>query len=351
MKKISFIATIVVAYFMVMNASATIRTVSNNPLIPAQYADITSAITAAAAGDTILVAGSPTSYGDISISKKLILLGPGPNTNNTFKFRATTGTITFGASASNSIVKGFIIFGFVYVNAGANYVLIERNYILQPAIDRYIGITGTNSIIRGNVISSPISISASGINCVINNNIFTSGYTSVTGLNSTSIFSNNITFTSVSGSYANIQNNIFIRNNTTVNVAVETSCTFCNFQRNLTYNYPPDPMLPSGSILAIPSGTGSTGSNNLNNTDPLFVNPTKIKTGIYDYSDDCHLQVSSQGHNYGTDGTDLGVYGGNFSFQMLGETDIPQIYFMMLTNPVVPVNGTLNVDVKARTHN
>jgi hypothetical protein len=56
-----------------------VRTVSNNPDIPAQYNSLQATIDAASAGDTILVAGSASSYGNITIGKKLVVYGAGYN--------------------------------------------------------------------------------------------------------------------------------------------------------------------------------------------------------------------------------------------------------------------------------
>jgi hypothetical protein len=58
-------------------AGATIRTVSNTGISIAQYNNFASAHTASAAGDTIYVHGSPTSYGSISITKNVKVIGPG----------------------------------------------------------------------------------------------------------------------------------------------------------------------------------------------------------------------------------------------------------------------------------
>ena len=56
-------------------AFAIVRTVSNNPSSPGQYTSIQAAIDASGlTGDTIMVAGSATSYGDMTIGKKLVLV-------------------------------------------------------------------------------------------------------------------------------------------------------------------------------------------------------------------------------------------------------------------------------------
>jgi len=52
-------------------------TVSNNPNAVAQYTDIPPAIAAASPGDTIYVGGSPNSYSNFTIDRKLVIIGAG----------------------------------------------------------------------------------------------------------------------------------------------------------------------------------------------------------------------------------------------------------------------------------
>jgi hypothetical protein len=66
-------------------AWATVLTVSNNPDRPAQFTQVDPAIAAAAAGDTIYVYGSLTTYNDFIINKRLVVIGAGYNTNNQFR--------------------------------------------------------------------------------------------------------------------------------------------------------------------------------------------------------------------------------------------------------------------------
>ena len=103
-------------------AQATILRVNNTTGSGAPYSDLTSAIEAAQGGDTIMVDGSSTSYGDITISKPLVLLGPG-------YWRVENGVIAEGApsatirqltvvkDAVGTIVRGMNINGVVTLRA------------------------------------------------------------------------------------------------------------------------------------------------------------------------------------------------------------------------------------------
>ena len=70
-----------------------------------------------------------------------------------------------------------------------------------------------------------------------------------------------------------------------------------------------------------------------------------------------NLTATSIGKNYGTDGTDVGIYGGSTPFVEGATTDsrfryfpkpaIPQMLDMTLNNPNIPANGTLSVNFSA----
>jgi hypothetical protein len=58
----------------------------------------------------------------------------------------------------------------------------------------------------------------------------------------------------------------------------------------------------------------------------------------------------SPGHNAGTDGTDIGLYGGNNAFSETGEhPDMPVVRVMNIDNNTVPSQGNINVHVKVTT--
>jgi hypothetical protein len=57
---------------------ATVRTVSQNVNLPAQYTDINAAIGASAPGDTIYIHASPDAYNYyINLNKRLVIIGLG----------------------------------------------------------------------------------------------------------------------------------------------------------------------------------------------------------------------------------------------------------------------------------
>jgi hypothetical protein len=127
---------------------------------------------------------------------------------------------------------------------------------------------------------------------------------------------------------ATIQNNIFYR-------ADPTQYTSgCAFNHNISYN-------PSGTF------TNLNGTGNFDNTNPQFVN---FPSGgdYFNWTHNYDLSPSSPGNNAGTDGTDIGIYGGTFPVNPYGETyNMPVIRQMNITNTNVPQNGNVNVKVRS----
>ena len=65
------------AVCMAMTAQATVLRVSNRTNSGAPYSSISEAISAAEEGDTIMVDGSNTSYSGVTLTKRVVLIGPG----------------------------------------------------------------------------------------------------------------------------------------------------------------------------------------------------------------------------------------------------------------------------------
>ena len=76
MKYHQTIAALGCALLAINIAHSAILTVDNKVGSVAMYNSVQSACNAAAPGDTILIAGSPTGYGGLTITKRLNLVGP-----------------------------------------------------------------------------------------------------------------------------------------------------------------------------------------------------------------------------------------------------------------------------------
>ena len=344
---------------MASGAFAIVRTVSNNPNSPGQYTSLQAAINAAGiTGDTIMVAGSTSGYGDVTISKKIILVGAGYH--NPYGYNTMIGSITLSrsneyVSSSGSKIMGCEISGNVTFNgAGAgvpaiNNILIERClvnsvYFFQEYYG-YIPFQYNNDTIRNCNINSGVFFQ-NGVyanlqvnNIFIHNNIFNGSGFSGSGMNLNTVYvRNNIFINRANSAIFTSINNMVIENNIFYG-AYPTGGTGCAFTKNIGYMCPDMP------------GAGNIGAGNMNSTNPLFVN-FPLLGAAFSWAYDFHLQAGSPGKNAGTDGTDIGIYGGMLPLEPGTNPHFPQM--MTLTLPSgssVPAGGTLNVHFTAKKQN
>lgn len=348
MKKL-FILTIFVMS-MIGFAKATILTVSNTNNIPGgpgQYTSPQAAHDAAYSGDTILIQGTPNSYPDLNITKKLAIFGPGYNPQRENTNKATISTIYLQNGSAGTIIAGMYISGSITFNsmsiASSNYSFY-RNYVGNIQI-YYPGGSGviSNVNIYNNIVGNVNGWNdANTINWIVSNNLI---YGNVYNFNQTSIQIKNNLFITANGTGLSNLTNCVISNNifygTTPN---NTNVTLCAFNNNLTYNCT-NPNLPYGS---------NVGSGNKNSTDPMFLNvPGTTITYTYNY----RLNSSSPAKNAGTDATDIGPTGGTYPIYqtttdfLTGEPPIPKITSLNITNSSVPAGGNLQFQVKAKKVN
>lgn len=342
MKKLSF--TLIVCSCLLSAVDAKVYTVSNNPNAPAQYSDITPAITAASSGDTIYIQGSPNTYNTTTyvVNKKLTLIGAGYDISNTdFKYATVINYINFDSAA---IVSAGGVSGAKLIGLNLSGVSFGTNHVHNVTIDRcyisYITVGGNNWLIKNSYIYSYISGYYVATNLTVTNNIFVGAYLSNMNLNSifitNNLFLNNTGQDLTSSSLANVNNNIFYNN-------TAGQCASCLYNNNIAYY--------TSAVTFPGSGTG-----NYTQHDPAFVVSTpaipipgnnipyaSIKT--YNWT----LQASSVGHNAGGDGKDIGIYGGLYPWpNFTGQSNIPLVQSFIIQNPVVQTNGTLNITVKAK---
>jgi len=324
---------------------ATIITVSNAINSPAQYTDLQLAINAANNGDTIYVSGSNSTYGNVIVNKKLVLIGTGFNPQKEFPVVAQLNSLALDSIIGQSSGAGSLIEGFnflpnnsfqslscgsgpstgyynIYTNTCLNNVTIRRNQFAS-----FIAVGGANWVLENNIIISSNIHVWNNINAVIRNNIIQFG--SILYSHQPNILVSNNLFINAYSAFdnfdnGNITNNIFY-GATPVNVGSGV------FNNNLTFNTNQN-TLPYGS---------NVGSGNINNQDPQF---TSIQTLNYQFNplDNYKLLATSPGHNAGTDGTDIGPYGGASPFPsspISGEPQVPQVKNMNINNSNLPLNG------------
>jgi hypothetical protein len=183
------------------NAMAATWTVDTNPSRPADFRSLQAAHDAAkvAPGDVLQLMPSTLSYGELTLTKRLTLIGPGYLLNQNLSFSvaapsAMTGAIDFSAGSDGSLVTGCDIFGNVrFLKAGdafPNYITIKRNFIrgvvsneaapsshvqiLQNHItsDLYMQFNDGSSglLVRGNYVGGSMQFQGEGNSGIISHN-------------------------------------------------------------------------------------------------------------------------------------------------------------------------------------
>jgi hypothetical protein len=333
----------------IMQLRAAVLLVNNTNNGPGLYPQIDAAIAAASPGDTIYVSGNASAYANCTVSKSIVLIGPGSYADKQNNTPAIVGAININSNVSDIIIQGFSLTSGVKLISKTNIsnVLISHNFFSSnDAINCYQLSNASNILISKNIfdLSSGVVMyfsNTSNINNVmIENNIIRG---SISTLNVTNaIIKNNIFYnhsgTSGSGAFFNyngpnvtnaqIINNIFFNSHPTL------FTVGCVYQNNITYS-------SSTTYPTIDSLNG-----NINNVNPLFINVPI--TGGFSTSNNYHLQSGSPAIGAGIAGADIGFYDGSNMVTYKGEViGIPVVRQMNLINTNVPQSGNVNVKVRS----
>jgi len=324
----------------------TVHTVDNRSQSGAQFTLLQDAIDAATAGDVIQIHPSATSYGNVTVGKTLNLVGLGhdPITNDQ-GLTAVLSNISFFGTATNSEVRGLTINAIVQGGGTTNN--IDNIHIIHNRINSAVSAGSSNGltdswVVEGNYFTTTgTAISTNADGWLIKNNFMLGG---VSGLNVTNLVTNNVFFSTSNSAtdvfFTNctstiISNNIFVTNGNMTEFGISSNSTNLDFRNNLTYSY------VGNTIVTLP------GTNNLDNVNPMFTTaPTTTEDEFY--NNDYNLAAGSLGLNYGTDGTDIGIFGNNFLFDTQGRPDLmPFPTSITINNNVVAPGQNLNVNFTA----
>lgn len=345
--------------FLSFTASATVWTVSNNPDRPAQFTAVQTAVDAASPSDTILVTGG-TYNETVTLVKNLVLYGEaieGPEFPHVYITAINFGRFNSSLSSSGSRVYGTRIFS-ITINpsfSGAlagqqtlDDIIIERCWIqggnmYNYANDGVSNITFRNSLISGANLYLDQSFNSNFSALLMTNCIFDNtridGYTgsNVSDMNGNLVIRNSVFLNrsnSCFGEMAEVvlENNIFY-------AAEPTGLSLSTFNNNLTYLCNSN-MIPYGDNL---------GSANIVNQDPLFTNYPALG-GNHSWDWDYSLQAGSPALGTGTNGTDIGLGGGNAPVDNLPKyAKIPGVTLLDIPVSSVPVGGTLQINIEAES--
>lgn len=306
------------------------------------YSTLQDAHDAASAGDIIYLEPTDNSYGNLTCTKQLTIIGNGYflDQNPTLKLDerdARVGTINLASGSDGSRITGCVVQGNFFVAVGD--VTIERNHTNTIFLGYNSGFSvgGNNVIVRQNYITSTVYLY--------------SGSTAATALSNVNI-TNNIILGSINAQSNSVQlNNVLIANNVVGNLAGTTAAGIrvenAVIKNNiLTYtgtisNFTPNNNSYSYNI----SGNSAFGTANGNqqNIAPtsLFVGGTASTDGAF------QLSAGSPASGAGESGTDVGAFGGTTPYRIAGIPNVPSIYEY---NQSVSGNS-LNATISTRSNN
>jgi hypothetical protein len=342
-KQVLFLALFISITSMV---SAATFTVNNNNPSPGQYTTIDAAMSAAADGDVILVNGSPTVYSCGPITKSLTIVGTGylPLKDNPLESKVSF----FGfSSAPNVSLKGLVITATPSIS-GTN-TTISGCYFSNSTLNIY-DVTGLT--VRNNVFATAayyavyfvVQNSSATPNIVFENNVFTAGAQFLnSGFANGIVLRNNVflanSATDFSGGGTGVPTNWTFQNNIFWNITIASIAPSCAFINNITYS-------PEGNTNVPITNTGMNVGNI--NANPQFIN---YSGGGFSSAHNYRLQAASAGHLAGTDGTDIGAFGGATPHTDHGMPNIPVMKVMNITGGAVPVGGTIQVTFQSTIQN
>jgi hypothetical protein len=326
MKTKTFTSVILIALVAgYLNVSATVWRVNPTPNSSAQYSTAQAAHDAATTVnfDTLYLEGSTFSFGGLTLTKKLTIIGNGyflaenPQTQYNIQPSSFNGYIYCYAGSEGSKFMGCTFLTSIYIYT--NNLTFERNNF-NSTYSIYPQTNCSDILILNNYFNYAhynLYFNQVHSNILVANNYF-AGY--VTASSSFSgVFANNIFSYPLSAYNSTLVNNIAL-----------SSVDLYNCIK--TYN------------IGNSTQFGNLDGNQQNVAQSaLFVGPTGNST-----DGQWQLKPGSPAIGAGESGTDIGMFGGEYPYKLSGLPPIPAIY--SLDAQSLPSN-TLDVNLKAKSHN
>jgi len=325
--------------FGFLAANATSWRVNNNPAIDADFATFEAAVAGASAGDTLYMEGSNFTYGVCTLTKPLVLIGPGfylteNDSTQVSNLEANFEVFTIDSTASGSRVYGCQFDDLVEIN-GSN-VVFARNWVYgESAYGIGINVGEENEVINVSILQNLVNKIEGGYysydpaahNILIANNII-GGLIRFHNL-STLVITNNIVKNEI-----NVYNSV-IKNN------IHYYAGGVGFKENggniFEYNLTARPSMPNG--------TG-----NIVNIDPNEVFADYDQSLGFSTDGKWQLKEGSPAIGAGENGADCGAFGGTSPYVLSGLPAVPHIY-----EAIVPTSGSaasgLPVIIKVKSQN
>jgi hypothetical protein len=254
------------------------------------FTSLSAAQTAAANGDTLYICGSVTSYGNLTLTKRLTLIGAGYFLSENPFTQANTYSSQLDALTCNSGSAGTLISGLATggVNIYVNNITLKRNYIRSASTCINLSETTSNITIVQNYfkqdyLSNTVNAAGNNQSLFIANNIF---------------YGNSYNLQISATSFATIVNNVFHTGSVIINNTV--------FQNNI---------MRSGTFT---SGVNNSVNNNIGNSTQFGTangNQSNVSMAtvftLTGSTDAMYMLLSgSPALGAGLNGVDCGIYGG-----------------------------------------
>jgi hypothetical protein len=338
MRHLYFLSLITFLSFSV--SQADIIRVNNSTGISADFSDLQAAIDSANSGDTIYVEPSSTNYGNISVTKRLSIYGPGYFLAENTGLQANVNTskvaiFTLTASSAFSTIAGLVITNYLEVFAG-NVAITRCRFTINTTCLYFNGtISNTNVLIAQNYFEAGGIGHGSGIQSYTvywRNNYFGGTTINTEGPGIVNDFTNNVfdTYSFVVRSSVFVNNIFNSQNSFDLGTVGWNNGLQNNIFRNLTNSI--DTSL--GNVEGV-------------NTPALF-----IGTGQSSTDGQWQIVPGSLADDFGKEiptgtPTDAGMYGGPNPYKLSGVPAIPTIYDLVV--PTSNTTGGLNVTIKAKS--
>ncbi len=336
------ILTILLICMFTTTIKATVLVVDNNINNTTAYALFQDAVNAAIAGDTIYVQPSNIVYDSPTLDKTLVIFGAGRRPNKQNQARSKVANIFLELGCDGSEIHGMVVTVIRATGINVSNITITKcelgrleingdNFFVENCVLKLSGFdycvrvfdgpnnTPRNNLVFQNNIFKGAIRNMSGSGCTFRNNLFLP-----TGFYFSAFWDQEVAVSLI------VENNIFYG-------SAPSNCFVCTFDNNITFSTNQD-VLPYGN---------NTGTNNLiwiqNNFVDADLPITDFINNIYGY--DLQIVDGQPGDNAGTDGKDIGLFGGAIPFSYPGEPAIPVVRNFILENASVPVNGNLQIQV------
>ncbi len=311
------------------------------------YTAIDTAIVHASDGDTLYIPGGNFDVSGITITKQLYIFGVGYNPDSTKATNTSflSGELTIAPGSKGGLLTGCAlckvnlgttsnytftrcnIGTIIFTKAGSTSSQASNNYFIENVVGKVDGGEAKNNIFLNNFIGILSNFSSGN---TFNHNIISGSYSNCSGSGNTENVADNITGST-------FENNIFMGWNFSANNS--------NLLNNLFINF-------GGGMSSLPSGDISSHNYHIQYPGDTFINYTGGNyISNYNYSDNYHLKSNSPGKNGATDGSDVGIYGGQFSWKDGGIPINPHIQKSIISE-TTDSHGNLkvNIRVEAQSH-